>query len=103
MVLAQTVGGQNKRPQTHFGKAMHADGPPLQAVRVLLVENNTLCFTAGRTAFYRSYIGLERNNWLSTLSTTLTLNDSRVNISDFFSWWVAESLQHIDADPRGAL
>ncbi|MEW5318324.1 MAG: hypothetical protein WDW38_009552 [Sanguina aurantia] len=68
-----------------------------QAVRVLLVENNTLCFTAGRTAFYRSYIGLERNNWLSTLSTTLTLNDSRVNISDFFSWWVAESLQHIDA------
>ncbi|MEW5301345.1 MAG: hypothetical protein WDW36_004209 [Sanguina aurantia] len=63
-----------------------------QAVRVLLVENNTLCFTAGRTAFYRSYIGLERNNWLSTLSTTLTLNDSRVNISDFFSWHIQESV-----------
>lgn len=64
------------------------DGSPLQAVRVMLVENNTLCFTAGHTTFDRSYIGLERNNWLSTLSTTLTLNDSRVNISDCFSWRV---------------
>lgn len=60
--------------------------------QVLLNENNTLALDGAQATFDNSTLRLVKHNWLAVKNgSLLALNDSRLNMTDFFTWWGAHS------------
>lgn len=52
------------------------------------MQNNTLAFEGANASLYRSTLSLARNNWLTINGSSVSLDSSRLNFSDYFTWSV---------------
>jgi hypothetical protein len=62
-----------------------------QALELLLVENNTLLVQDATMELNRSTVRLARNNWLLLNSSAWAMAAARLNFTDWFTWWMADS------------
>ena len=68
------------------------------------LQNNTLSIeNAPNATFYQSSLSLSSYNWFTINSSSVTLDNSRLNFSNYFTWWVGCGGRRLHCAVAGAL